>query len=202
MSKLRRGVRCFSCGNHGDSGRQGHPHHQGAVRLRNDPAVYPSASLSACAHRCRTLTKDTCAIQSNKNKLKWTCKHAQLSTIYTHKQSSAPDSCPLAPNTSPLPHSLSFAPFLLLTYCQVSTKQKKHILPWHQLIDYWWCQAKMTLHSNKWEEPKWLGQCIQCLSLGWSQSRHLYVKLNAFFFFIMLLSKSCSGCDWAPSGAV
>lgn len=71
--------------------------------------------------------KGTCATQANKNKLKWTHKHVQSSTNYTHKcrhllLTSAPWR-----QTQPPSHCLSRPPFLLLTYCLQQTK--RHIPP-------------------------------------------------------------------------
>lgn len=71
--------------------------------------------------------KGTCATLANKHKLKWTHKHVQSSTNYTHKcRHLLLTSAPWRP-TQPPSHRLSRPPFLLLTYCLQQTK--RHIPP-------------------------------------------------------------------------
>lgn len=96
---------------------------------RNPLLLIFRTGTSAPTWTLHTRTKDTCAMQSNKNKLKWIHKHAQPSTNYahTHKHchlllTAAPWRLTQAP---PLPLSFSFAPFccsLIVT----SVPHKKH----------------------------------------------------------------------------
>lgn len=127
MSRLNKQcLHPFYCSNHGDSGRKGHPHHKGAVWAAHYSVALTAACLGAsCStHTQAPPTQKTRVMQSNKNKLKWTQTYTPESKLHTHCHLLLP-AAPWRPTRAPcLSLSLSSS-LLLLTYCQVSTKQKR-----------------------------------------------------------------------------
>lgn len=112
--------------NHGDRGRQGLFHHQGAVWAALLGVAHSANPGNSCsAHGLHSFTQTTHVPHiRTKCQRKQTQMHTAEQEAHTCALSSAPDRCPMTLNKSPPPTLPLSRSLLLLTCCWVSTKQK------------------------------------------------------------------------------